>query len=129
MGWAAPAVFAARERSRKAAAEVRRALAADAWRRAYAAAVEAAAAPFGRAFRCAGVLLKDGDAPRFARAPGIELGARATLSYVQQAIGQVPSAVITVGTVDPDGTVTWDTAAARVPAGSMLFMPARGGSR
>ncbi len=116
------------KRPARIAAAITQAIDVDEWRKAYAAAVAAAAKPFEGMWNPAGVLLRDGSTPVFAAAPGVQPADGAVIVAVEPAAAGGGSAkVVTVGLAGAGGKVLFQPAAMTFPQGTMLFMPKRGG--
>jgi hypothetical protein len=117
-----------RKRPAKITAAIAQAMDLDAWQKAYAAAVAAAAKPFETMWEPAGVMLREGSTPVFAAAPGVQPGEGAAIAAVEPAAaGGGAAKVVTIGLAGKDGKVLFQPAAMTFPQGTMLFMPKRGG--
>lgn len=125
--WLNPRDPEARTRSRAARGAVREAVQVDLWRKAYAAAIAAACKPLADAYEPAGVLVKRDGKVTVLGANGVMPAAGTALWVVEPAAGDRPSAMVRVGAVLPGDGVDLTSAAGSVPAGTMVFVPRKGG--
>lgn len=125
--WLNPRDPEARTRSRAARNAVREAVQVDLWRKAYAAAIAAACRPLADSYEPAGVLVRRDGKAAVLGANGVMPPAGAPLWVVEPAAGDRPAAMVRVGTAKSEDEVDFSSAAGSVPAGTMVFVPRKGG--
>jgi DNA repair exonuclease SbcCD ATPase subunit len=126
--WLNPHDPEARERSKKARATMREAVQPELWRKAYVAALSDACAPLQVLYRPAGVLVKPAGKPSFLPATAKAPAAGTVLWAVDAPVGGKAGAMLRIGTVGADGAVQFEGVASSIPAGTLVFVPGRGGT-
>jgi hypothetical protein len=127
--WMNPRDPDARARSRAARAAMREAVQVDLWRKAYASAVAAACAPLAAAYEPAGVIVGPEGSRSFLPSGGTPPAAGTALWVAEPPIGGKAAAMVRIGTTKDAGAVDFAPEARSVPAGTLVFVARRGGSK
>ena len=127
--WMNPRDPDARARSRAARAAMREAVQVDLWRKAYASAVAAASAPLAAAYEPAGVIVGSEGSRSFLPSGGAAPAAGTALWVAEPPIGGKAAAMVRIGTTKDAGAVDFEPEARSVPAGTLVFIARRGGSK